>query len=67
MEEAVTFDTIREAYRRERGADRIQQLEADFYEKVLEYLSRKKGELESSMPPLLQQPLIPKMLQQLVE
>ena len=46
--EAVTFDTIREAYRRERASEKLQPLEKDFYEKALEYLSRKRGELESA-------------------
>ena len=46
--EAVTFDTIREAYRKERASDRLQSLNKDFYEKVLEYINRKRGELQSA-------------------
>lgn len=46
--EAVTFDTVREAYRKERASEKLQPLEKDFYEKVLEYINRKRGELESA-------------------
>ena len=48
MDEAITFDSVREAYRKERGAALLQAVAPDFYEKVMEYLSRKKGELESA-------------------
>lgn len=48
MDEAITFDSVREAYRRERGSAVLQAINADFYEKVMEYISRKKGELESA-------------------
>lgn len=48
MDEAITFDSVREAYRKERGSAVLQTINADFYEKVMEYISRKKGELESA-------------------
>jgi DNA replication initiation complex subunit (GINS family) len=48
MEDAITFDSVREAYRRERSSAVLQALNTDFYEKVLEYIARKKGELESA-------------------
>jgi DNA replication initiation complex subunit (GINS family) len=48
MDEAITFDSVREAYRKERGSAILQAVSPDFYEKVMEYISRKKGELESA-------------------
>ena len=47
-EETITFDTIREAYRNERNSPILQPVETDFYQKILEYIARKKGELESA-------------------
>lgn len=48
MDDAITFDSVREAYRKERGSALLQAVATDFYEKVMEYISRKKGELESA-------------------
>ena len=47
-ENTVTFETVRDAYRKERGSPNLQSIEPDFYSKINEYIARKKGELESA-------------------
>lgn len=46
--ETISFETISNAFRKERDSHVLQPLPRDFFEKAKEYLARKRGELDSA-------------------